>query len=185
MNPLIVRQTKEEIALAAEVNRNANLTSVRLARAKLESQPLEEVFRSAIAVQLSFRARHIVDAPEDTLRVEVHYQMSGSAEKKDSRGGSSRRGSKTGQDKPVVRVDAWYEIDYRLHPGYEPSARAIRAFKDGNVIFNSWPYFREYLQDATQRMGLPGFTAPFFRIEPAPEKGRKNKTPSASPQHSR
>ena len=45
----------------------------------------------------------------------------------------------------------------------------MKAFQNGNAIFNLWPYFRECLQNNLQRMGLPPLTAPFLRLQLKPK----------------
>ena len=73
----------------------------------------------------------------------------------------------------VVSLECTYAVDYQLREGFEPSPKQVKAFKDGNVIFNCWPYFREYLQNSVQRMGFPPLVAPFLRVQPKPPKASK------------
>jgi hypothetical protein len=55
-------------------------------------------------------------------------------------------------------------VSYQLRPGFAPTAEQINAFKDGNAIFNCWPYCRQYVQEMIQRMGYPPLTLPFLRV---------------------
>ena len=64
----------------------------------------------------------------------------------------------------------------RQREGFEIASEHVKAFKDGNAIFNAWPYFREYLRNNLQRMGMPPLTAPFLRLQPKP-KSRKREKP--------
>ncbi len=46
---------------------------------------------------------------------------------------------------------------------------AVQAFARFNGMFNAYPYWRELLQSSMGRLGLPGVTAPVYRIpRPAP-----------------
>lgn len=157
MKPITIEQTKEEMALAFEVHRNAVICAVRLRRSKMAGQTLEEAPEGPIRVKFTVRSRSAT-APKGTLRVEVDFRMAGEIEAQ----AAERQTSKT---QTVASVDCTYVVDYQLREGFEASAKQIKAFKDGNVIFNCWPYFREYLQESVQRMGLPPLTAPFLRVQ--------------------
>jgi hypothetical protein len=39
----------------------------------------------------------------------------------------------------------------------------FEIFKEINLKLNSWPYFREFVQNMTQRMNIPPLTLPFFK----------------------
>ncbi len=41
---------------------------------------------------------------------------------------------------------------------------AVGAFAHFNSAFNAWPYWREYVQSMTQRLGLPPVTIPILRV---------------------
>jgi len=68
-----------------------------------------------------------------------------------------------------------------LEESFQPSRDAINAFARGNVIFNSWPYFREYVQSTVSRMDYPPPTIPFLRLTRRPEKLKElvSKKPNA------
>lgn len=165
MNAITIEQTQEEMALAFQVHRNAALASVRLAQAKLVSLPLNEAPKVPIIIKFSIKSRK-VQAPKGTLRIQVDLRMTGEPKLK-----SIPKGKLPGKPVAVARVACTYELDYQLQKSFEPSAKQVRAFKEGNVIFNCWPYFREYLQESIQRMGYPPLTAPFLRVLPSPPSG--------------
>ncbi len=54
-----------------------------------------------------------------------------------------------------------------------PPRKSSPPFASLNGVFNAWPYFREFLQSATTRMGLPQFVLPVFRIRKADLARRK------------
>lgn len=159
MNAIVIEQGLEATKLAFEVHQNAAIRRLRLLRAKLESL-LDEEPKSPLAVTFNFRSKQLA-APGHVLRVEVAFRMAATAEETD---GSDER--KVGKGKPAVVVECAFEADYLLREGFEATAEHVKAFKDGNAIFNAWPYFREYLQSSLQRMGLPALAAPFLRLQP-------------------
>lgn len=167
MNAITIEQTPEEMALSFQVNRNAVLVSVRLAQAKLASRPPDEAPKVPIIINFTIKSRK-VQAPKGTLRIEVDLRVTGEPKLK-----SSPKGKTPNKPAAVARVACVYQLDYGLQGDFEPSPKEVRAFKDGNVIFNCWPYFREYLQETIQRMGYPPLTAPFLRVLPKPPKEKK------------
>jgi hypothetical protein len=68
----------------------------------------------------------------------------------------------------VFSIECAYELCYGLKEGYRPTANEVEAFKSGNAIFNCWPYFREFFQNLTSRMGETPPPLPFLRVAPRP-----------------
>jgi hypothetical protein len=157
MNAITIQQSAKEMALAAEVNRNAAICAVRLSHSRMTSRALDEPPKGRIQVRFTVKSRP-VDGPKGKLRVRVDFRMMGELEPQQAPEGRAKK-------ERIVSVECSYAVDYQLREGFEPSIKQIKAFKDGNVIFNSWPYFREYLQESIQRMGFPPLTAPFLRVQ--------------------
>lgn len=151
MKAISIEQTPEEAKLAFEVHRHASIAEMRLSRAEVRARRVSG--SSPVAIELSFKAKRLPSAV-GALCVEVAFTMVGQA------AGAPR--NKT----PGILVDCVYEVEYALEEGFEPSPIQIKAFKDGNAIFNAWPYFREFLQSSVQRMGLPPLVVPFLRLQP-------------------
>lgn len=172
MNSITIEQTREEMGLAFEVHRNADMSSIRLSRSKMACQVPEEASSGSIAVDFAIKSQR-VPAPKGMLRMEVDFRMAGEPKSEPA----TKRGAKRA---PVVSVGCVYLVDYQLKEGFDPSPRQVKAFKDGNVIFNCWPYFREHLQESIQRMGFPPLTAPFLRVQPKPSKASAEANPKAT-----
>ena len=50
----------------------------------------------------------------------------------------------------------------------------FEIFSKLNLPINSWPYFREFVQNMTQRMNVPPLTLPLFKESPSKSKsGRR------------
>ena len=165
MTPVIIQQTAEEARLAFELHTHAEIDSVRLRKARVASRSILDPVSSPIALRFGHKARQ-VQAPKGVLRLEIDFRLSG--EQEDA---VSEREPKAAKE-PLVLVECTWEVDYRLADGYQPAPKTVRAFKDGNAIFNCWPYFREYLQNTVTRMNLPPLTVPLLRLMPKPP-GRK------------
>jgi hypothetical protein len=76
-------------------------------------------------------------------------------------------------------VECAFDIDYEIEDkSYIPSPESIAAFKDGNAIFNCWPYAREFVQNITIRMAVHPPPLPFLRI--VPKRKPKAEVPAAT-----
>jgi hypothetical protein len=170
MNAIIIEQNQGETSLASEVNQNAAITRIRVARARIASQAMDEGPKSPIEVMFSFKSKPIT-APANIMRLEIAFRMAGVKQKE-----AGKKGESEMKPDPVVVVECAYEVDYVLQAGFSITPEHVKAFKDGNAIFNVWPYFREYLQSNLQRMGFPPLTAPFLRLQ-LKAKPRKQEKP--------
>ena len=156
--------------------KNAAISRIRLARAKVGSQAIDEAPKAHIAVSFNFKSR-AMNAPPNVMRLEIAFRMAGVEEKEESKPDKKPDDKKP---EPVVLVECAYEVDYILREGFEITSEHVKAFKEGNAIFNTWPYFREYLQNNLQRMGLPPLTAPFLRLQPKPKSRKREKDSKAA-----
>ena len=67
----------------------------------------------------------------------------------------------------LVTVKAAFELTYAVPPdGEQPDQKIIEDFGNMNVLFNAWPYWREFLQSTLGRMALPAFVTPVLRLLP-------------------
>lgn len=65
---------------------------------------------------------------------------------------------------PVVKVESKFLLVYSISDCSNLSEKAYQQFAEVNAVFNAWPYWREFVQNATLRMGLPPLTMPVFKI---------------------
>ena len=165
MNALLIEQEAADAKLAFAVHQNSSLRHIRLVRAKIASTLRPETFNTPLEIDFQFKSKQLETGPE-VLRLLVLFRMTGKIRESES---------------PLVSVESDYEADYQLGEGFALTPEAARAFKDGNAIFNMWPYFREYLQSSLQRMGLPPLTAPFLRLQPKTPKRAGKDTPPLKP----
>jgi preprotein translocase subunit SecB len=160
MNTFTISQTKEETQLAIAVHQNSQINDVRLARAKVTADHPKNALKNPISVSMGVKAKQ-VESSDEQLLVEVNFRLAGSKKGNESKG------------KTVVCVECTFEVSYQLRPGFAPTAEQIKAFKDGNAIFNCWPYCRQYVQEMIQRMGYPSLVLPFLRVQTKQRESRK------------
>lgn len=68
------------------------------------------------------------------------------------------------EDDPRFSVIAFFRLTYTVSSGPELDPSDIDLFAHWNVIFNAWPYFREYVSSTVNRAGLPRFALPVMRV---------------------
>jgi len=63
-----------------------------------------------------------------------------------------------------LRVEARFVVTYMVRSDEGLTQANFDAFAERNGIYNVWPYWREFVQSITARMGLPPLTIPVFRV---------------------
>ena len=63
-----------------------------------------------------------------------------------------------------LRIEAVFVVLYRVPTFAGITSENLDAFGQTNGIYNVWPYWREFVQSMTVRMGLPPLTVPVFRL---------------------
>jgi hypothetical protein len=71
---------------------------------------------------------------------------------------------KGGTEMTVVSIEATFLLTYSGEKLSEISPEQVAAFGQANGIYNAWPYWREFVQAMTTRMGLPPLVIPVFRL---------------------
>lgn len=82
----------------------------------------------------------------------------------------------------LLRIAAIFLLQYRL-ASFEGLTKAnFNAFGEMNGLYNAWPYWREFVQATTVRMGLPTITIPVYRpmnpAEPAKRVASSKRKPA-------
>jgi len=160
MNGFTIFQTKEETERAIVVHQNAQICDVRLARAKVAADHLGNDADDPISVSMGVKSKQ-VDGPAGQLLIEVTFRLAGSRKRDQAR------------NRTVICVECTFEVNYQLRPEFTLTSENVKAFKDGNAIFNCWPYCRHFVQEMIQRMGYPTLILPFLRVQTKQREGRK------------
>ncbi len=87
------------------------------------------------------------------------------------------------QRDPALLLMAKLMLNYKISSFEGLTDENLRAFANTNGVFNAWPYWREFVQNMTVRMGLPPVVAPVFRIRdvaPPPPAGEPRETASSA-----
>lgn len=66
---------------------------------------------------------------------------------------------------PDIEIEARFILEYELDVEADLTTEELRHFGYFNGTFNAWPYWREYAQEASARLGLaPRLIVPVFRV---------------------
>jgi preprotein translocase subunit SecB len=160
MNTFTIGQTKQDTEFAIALHQNAQIVDIRLARARAAADRPGTQFQEPIAASLSVKAKQ-VEGPPGHLFIEVAFRLSGTRKQDESSG------------RMAVSVECTFEVIYQLKPDFTPTPEQVKAFKDGNAIFNCWPYGRQYVQDTIQRLGFPPLILPLLRVQTRHREARK------------
>ena len=65
----------------------------------------------------------------------------------------------------AFHVEAVFYLEYKINSFDGISDQHVQAFGKMNGVYNAWPYWREYVQSTTVRMGFPPLTLPVLTGE--------------------
>lgn len=61
-------------------------------------------------------------------------------------------------------IYARFRLTYTVEEGPELEPGDLDQFANWNVVFNAWPYWREYVASVVQRSNLPAFVVPVMGV---------------------
>lgn len=154
---IVIEQTQAEAQDAYAFSRHAEIIGVRAVSASFSSlKPFSN--ESSEELEVGFRF-----SPEGQSITERSFQATTAFECWVSNSSDSV------EEDPILKFQCSFAATYQLREGYEPSEAEIAAFQKGNVVFNSWPFFREFVQNSASRMNIPPPPIPFVRVQVCPE----------------
>ncbi len=131
---------KEYYNLLKEVN----LRSISLVSST--SRIKRENWDKSMSIGISRNMSHKVLKQAKILQINCKYSLLGSPEE--------------GKSKDyAIKIEVTYELIYSF--GKTLPKEFIDIFEQKNVPLNSWPYFREFVQNMMQRMNVQPLTLPF------------------------
>lgn len=151
---MLIEQEPEEVKRSFQFQMNAQITAIRLMDALVRRDPgtsMEDI-GEYLTTTISFKIADYKRSKETvTFGVKFRFKILAGEDK---------------EPRELAVINCHFDADYELRDGFEPEESHINAFHNGNAIFNCWPYFRELVQSATVRMGLPPPAIPFLRLIP-------------------
>jgi hypothetical protein len=150
---IIIELAPAEMQYSSAFSRNAEVVAVFLVSASFSGpDSFPRGVREPLSTSISF-------APKETALRDDEIRATTSFEYLISKSPKHR------PDEVIVRIECLVAATYKLRPGYTPTEAELKAFHKANVIFNCWPYFREFVQNATIRMNVPPPPVPFVKVQ--------------------
>ena len=143
------------IQLAKRIARHVQLDTVVLRRADLTADFDPYNLPADLALTQGYRCSYEANDHSQNGRISVVIDFKFSAKKVEE--------GEPGED--VVSLDASFLLVYSIDKSLELDPECLTHFASVNGPYNVWPYWREFVQTATGRVGLPGVTVPVFRPE--------------------
>jgi preprotein translocase subunit SecB len=134
------------LALTTLIASRVQIKSVRLLNARVNFNPSE--ISEGLMVKFGFDAEASKNENEKTISVRSKFQTSALKEEEPD------------VKKTLVRIQGEYELEYSIDSFDKIKPENIKAFGEMNGVYNAWPYWREFVQSITVRMGLPPLTLP-------------------------
>jgi hypothetical protein len=151
---MIISQSQEEIRAAMDLQSKCELRRVGLRQCHASLEGTETELTSPFYLRVSHNSTANSQLG-GTLRIEARFQAQGY--------------DSSVPPTLLFSIECAFDLDYEIQGGtFEPTPQSIAAFKDGNAIFNAWPYARELVNSLTSRMDLHAPPLPFLRIVPKP-----------------
>jgi len=166
----IIEQGREDRTNSFALNSRAELRDIRLVDARIgcPSRLADSPKNLEISVEFTPDCAHIEGS---TLFVATSFTF--------------KTGPADAIGEPVVFVHCRFEACYDLVEGYTPAKRELDAFREGNAIFNCWPFFREYVASTVVRSGYPPPPIGFLRLAPRVEPDAHEPSPEGKTRVSR
>lgn len=130
----------EDLALASQVARRVQISSIKLVEAELSCSDGGSV---SDEVSISYGTTTNVDAKISVVTVLMKTSVS--------------------DENNVVNIDATFRATYSVESTDGLTQECFDAFGSLNGLFNIWPFWREFVHNTTLRMGLPALTLPVQR----------------------
>jgi hypothetical protein len=170
---IYIRQNPDEVKLSFNLQRRAEIISVHLTEAFVDSHPEPRKYATDLSISVGHKCT--AESPGDrVLATTIDFVLV-----------ASPKDDKTVR---VFSIKCSFRVTYQLEQDYAPAPEEIEAFSAANAVFNVWPYFREFAQNTSVRMGLPGEpTVPFLKLIPKPaekEPEKRDDVATASPEGS-
>ena len=151
---MTISQTPEEINAAVGLQIKTELIRVALRGCNVTGPNTPTESPGPFVLKISYVS--VADPFQSgLLRVSVSFKVEGVDD------------DDTGSPVEVFGIACSFWLEYRVSDlSFEPSQEALAAFKDGNAVFNCWPYAREFVQNLTARMSINAAPLPFLRLLP-------------------
>jgi hypothetical protein len=158
---IVIQQDAAALNAAFRFQTNAEFQNVKLVECSAETSAEGSGVSDEISIGLKMETK-VLNAGDGAARFVVKITAEGML-KQAAQDASS-----------VFHISCAHELLYRLNPKYVPKEDEVAAFREGNALFQCWPYSREMIHNLAMRMDVFISPLPFLRIVPkSPEPERE------------
>jgi hypothetical protein len=158
---IYIRQSPDEVKLSFNLQRRADIISVHLVGASIDSHPEPRKYGTDLSISVGHKCTAETSG-DRAVATRIDFLLVASP--------------KDDEKVRVFHIKCSFRVTYQLEKDYTPSPEEIEAFSTANAVFNVWPYFREFAQNTLVRMGLSGEpTVPFLKLIPKPAEKEPEK----------
>ena len=162
--PILIAQTQEEMQDSHAFSRRAEIMGVRVSSAAYSTRSLPGECSESLSAGVRY-------TPQEIAVSNGRVNASTLFECVVTEAGASEEDS-------IAKLECSLTASYQLEEGYVPSDAELTAFHNANIIFNCWPYFREFVQSSACRMNVPPPPIPFVRVHVVPNQVAKPLSPA-------
>jgi len=144
-------QIKSLLALAAVVSPRVQIVGIRLAHSNTSSAPPPP--ETPLRIEHGLNGEAEANRDSNQIAVRVSFMVRANA----------ADGSEAAE--AAFHVEAAFHLGYTINSFDGISDEHVQAFGKMNGVYNAWPYWREYVQSTTVRMGFPPLTLPVLTGE--------------------
>jgi hypothetical protein len=142
--------------LAKQVGRLVDLESVVVRSADLDATFDPVNLPDQLTLESEYRSTYSLDTfPDGRKRVNVIIEFKFQCSSPEAEDGEP--------GEPALTLTSTFLLVYALNADVDIEAECFTHFANLNGAYNAWPYWREFVQSATTRAGLPGVIVPLFR----------------------
>lgn len=142
--------------LAQKVGRLVDLQAVVVKSADLDASfdPLN--LPEQLTLESGYRSTYTLgNSADGKRRVDVTIEFKFLCKEPDAEDGEP--------GETALSLTSTFVLVYALREDIDIEAECFSHFANLNGAYNAWPYWREFVQSATTRAGMPGVIVPLFR----------------------
>ena len=149
MNAKNQHSAEDKLARGLPVSRRVQIIDVEL----IETSAHRRLTRGSLPDQLEISVDPHVSVEDESrnILVDVDFRL------------DARYADENAPQEPL-QIRAVFRLTYRADSLEGLHNENYSAFGETNGVYSAWPYWREYVQSVTGRMGLPGLVIPVFRL---------------------
>jgi len=135
---------------------------------KMTPKEYHEYLKSVDLVSIRFSKYNVKSNKkniESEMNIDVKYKTSYEIEPNDTMATATiaytLKAYKKFKKNFVLQIECVMEVVLESRSSFNEDFLDI--YLDVNLNYNAWPYFREFVQDTAQRIGIPPLTLPFYK----------------------